>query len=138
MPAVTDTIISGPYLLAALLAVAAGAVSFASPCVVPLVPGYLAYLTSLVGAEAAVAVPAGGGGSGSGERVSLAVRSKAVTATALFVLGFTVVFLAQSVAGDGSPYATMLRTEADTVAPSRSAATWASPSPARAAIRYHL
>ena len=60
MPAVTDTVISGPYLLAALLAVAAGAVSFASPCVIPLVPGYLAYVTSLVGAQAAVAVPAGG------------------------------------------------------------------------------
>ena len=44
MPAVTDTVISGPYLLAALLALAAGAVSFASPCVIPLVPGYLAYL----------------------------------------------------------------------------------------------
>jgi len=58
MPAVTDTVISGPYLLAALLSLAAGAVSFASPCVIPLVPGYLAYLASLVGAEAAV-VPAG-------------------------------------------------------------------------------
>ena len=54
MPAVTDTVISGPYLLAALLALCAGAVSFASPCVIPLVPGYLSYLTSLVGAEAAV------------------------------------------------------------------------------------
>ena len=53
----TDTILTGPYLLAALLALAAGAVSFASPCVVPLVPGYLAYLASLVGAEAAVAAP---------------------------------------------------------------------------------
>ena len=51
MPAVTDTVISGPYLLAALLALAAGAVSFASPCVIPLVPGYLAYLASLVGAR---------------------------------------------------------------------------------------
>ena len=49
----TDTILTGPYLLAALLALAAGAVSFASPCVVPLVPGYLAYLASLVGAESA-------------------------------------------------------------------------------------
>src|SRR6478735_4455791 len=111
MPAVTDTIISGPYLLAALLAVAAGAVSFASPCVVPLVPGYLAYLTSLVGAEAAVAVPAGGAGAGTGERVSLAVRGKAVTATALFVLGFTVVFLAQSVAVIGFSRALLVNSE---------------------------
>jgi cytochrome c-type biogenesis protein len=111
MPAVTDTIISGPYLLAALLAMAAGAVSFASPCVVPLVPGYLAYLTSLVGAEAAVAVPAGPVGTASGVRVSLAVRGKAVTATALFVLGFTVVFLAQSVAVIGFSRALLVNSE---------------------------
>lgn len=100
MPALTDTVISGPYLLAALLALAAGAVSFASPCVIPLVPGYLAYLASLVGAEAAVttaAAPAGGSKPADAP-VSLAVRGRAVTATALFVLGFTVVFLAQSVA----------------------------------------
>ncbi len=112
MPALTDTIISGPYLLAALLAVAAGAVSFASPCVIPLVPGYLAYLASLVGAQAAVAVPSSGGsGSSSGERVSLAVRGKAVTATALFVLGFTVVFLAQSVAVIGFSRALLVNSE---------------------------
>ena len=132
MPAVTDTVISGPYLLAALLAVCAGAVSFASPCVIPLVPGYLSYLAGLVGAEAAVAtavptapivptVPAGTGRVPSpasspltpptsgppaprpelmstGRRVGLAVRSRAVLATALFVAGFTVVFVAQSVA----------------------------------------
>ena len=99
MPAVTDTVISGPYLLAALLSLAAGAVSFASPCVIPLVPGYLAYLASLVGAEAAV-VPAGRAPDAAkpAAPIGLAVRSRAVTATALFVLGFTLVFLAQSVA----------------------------------------
>lgn len=115
MPAVTDTVISGPYLLAALLAVAAGAVSFASPCVIPLVPGYLAYLASLVGIEstAATAIARGAAGRGTGpeERVSLAVRSRAVTATALFVLGFTVVFLAQSVAVIGFSRALLLNTE---------------------------
>jgi len=114
MPAVTDTVISGPYLLAALLAVAAGAVSFASPCVVPLVPGYLAYLASLVGIEstAAASIAAGTGrGDGSDKRVPLAVRSKAVTATALFVLGFTVVFLAQSVAVIGFSRALLLNSE---------------------------
>lgn len=96
----TDTVISGPYLLAALLSLAAGAVSFASPCVIPLVPGYLAYLTSLVGAEAAVATPARVPGAPQQARaaVPLAIRSRAVTATGLFVLGFTVVFLVQSVA----------------------------------------
>jgi len=101
MPAVTDTVISGPYLLAAILSVAAGAVSFASPCVIPLVPGYLAYLASLVGIESTAAASIAGGArapAGSARQVTLAVRSKAVTATALFVLGFTVVFVAQSVA----------------------------------------
>lgn len=111
----TDTILTGPYLLAALLAVAAGVVSFASPCVVPLVPGYLAYLASLVGAESAVAGASAAGGSavrdGAAEggavrgvaanevrtEVSVGVRTRAVLATCLFVLGFTVVFLAQSV-----------------------------------------
>jgi hypothetical protein len=43
--------ISGPLLLAGLLAITAGAVSFASPCCLPLVPGYLAYLAGLVGAQ---------------------------------------------------------------------------------------
>lgn len=53
MGGVTDTVISGPFALAGLLALAAGLVSFASPCVVPLVPGYLSYLAGLVGAETA-------------------------------------------------------------------------------------
>ncbi|HSK60115.1 MAG TPA: cytochrome c biogenesis protein CcdA, partial [Actinomycetospora sp.] len=48
----TEVATSGPVLLAVLLSVAAGVVSFASPCVVPLVPGYLAYLAGLVGADA--------------------------------------------------------------------------------------
>ncbi|GGM04033.1 cytochrome c biogenesis CcdA family protein [Nakamurella endophytica] len=102
----TDTVLDGPFLVAALLAVAAGAVSFASPCVVPLVPGYLSYLASLVGAEgAAVPVAAGRGGArpattgaagGARRRAAVALRTRAVGATALFVVGFTLVFLAQS------------------------------------------
>jgi cytochrome c-type biogenesis protein len=76
----TGVAVSGPLLLATGLAVLAGAVSFASPCVVPLVPGYLAYLTGLVGAE------------GNGQR-----RGRVVGAVALFVLGFSVVFIASVV-----------------------------------------
>lgn len=72
----TEIAISGPLLLAAGLAVLAGAVSFASPCVVPLVPGYLAYLAGLVGAD---------GG---------AKRGRVLGAVSLFVLGFSVVFTA--------------------------------------------
>jgi cytochrome c-type biogenesis protein len=48
----TQTVTSGPVLLALGLSLVAGLVSFASPCVVPLVPGYLAYLAGLVGATA--------------------------------------------------------------------------------------
>jgi cytochrome c-type biogenesis protein len=135
----TDTILTGPYLLAALLALAAGAVSFASPCVVPLVPGYLAYLASLVGAESAVAAtapPASGtaasgtaasgaaasgaaasGAAASGVRTNVTakipngVRTRAVLATCLFVLGFTVVFLAQSVVVVGLSRAVLTNTD---------------------------
>jgi cytochrome c-type biogenesis protein len=84
---ITDTVTSGPFLVAAALSVAAGVVSFASPCVLPLVPGYLSYLVGLVGAEE---TDGGGGGK------QTVVRTRAVRATALFVLGFTVVFLAES------------------------------------------
>lgn len=86
------TVTTGPLLLAAVVAVAAGAVSFASPCVVPLVPGYLAYLAGLVGADAPAvrvheldAAKAQAGSARSG-------RWRAAGAAALFVLGFTVVF----------------------------------------------
>jgi cytochrome c-type biogenesis protein len=82
----TELVISGPLLLAAGVAVLAGAVSFASPCVVPLVPGYLAYLTGLVGADGDLA----DGDTTSG-------RGRVLGAVALFVLGFSVVFTASVV-----------------------------------------
>ena len=63
MDSTTTLAVSGPLLVAALVAALAGAVSFASPCVVPLVPGYLAYLAGLVGADAPPAT-AGRGRSG--------------------------------------------------------------------------
>lgn len=47
----SDLVMSGPLVLAALLAVAAGLVSFISPCVLPLVPGYLSYVAGMSGAE---------------------------------------------------------------------------------------
>ncbi|TCP53120.1 cytochrome c-type biogenesis protein [Tamaricihabitans halophyticus] len=85
MNAVTELATSGPLLLAAGIALLAGAISFASPCVVPLVPGYLAYLAGLVGADA----PAVGADEGRKRG-----RGKLVGATALFIAGFTVVFAA--------------------------------------------
>ena len=45
--AFADAASQGPILLALLAAAAAGLVSFASPCVIPLVPGYVSYLTGI-------------------------------------------------------------------------------------------
>jgi len=70
---------SGPLLLAAGVALLAGMVSFASPCVVPLVPGYLAYLAALVGADTP------------DENNK---KAKVLGAVGLFILGFTLVFAA--------------------------------------------
>ncbi|WP_024446027.1 cytochrome c biogenesis CcdA family protein [Mycolicibacterium iranicum] len=79
---------TGPLLLAMGLAALAGLVSFASPCVVPLVPGYLSYLAAVVGVEdrpgAAVALKG--------------ARLRVAGAAALFVAGFTVVFVLGTVA----------------------------------------
>lgn len=52
---VSQLVLSGPLLLAVLIAVAAGAVSFFSPCCLPLVPGYLSYVAGQSGAEAETA-----------------------------------------------------------------------------------
>ncbi|MBB5910667.1 cytochrome c biogenesis CcdA family protein [Actinoalloteichus hymeniacidonis] len=105
-----EFVISGPLVLAMGVAALAGLVSFASPCVVPLVPGYLAYLAGLVGAEAPETrpVPAGGvveAGSAtatpaapdSDGRPSRSGRLRVAGAAGLFVLGFTVVFLFSTV-----------------------------------------
>src|SRR6202161_134724 len=47
---VQSLVLSGPLLLAIPVAAAAGAVTFLSPCVLPLVPGYLSYITGMSGA----------------------------------------------------------------------------------------
>ncbi len=79
-----STAASGPIVLALVACAAAGLISFASPCVVPLVPGYLSYLAGLVGAEAPpVRV---------GDKPSRG-RGRVAGAALLFVLGFTVVFV---------------------------------------------
>ena len=48
-----DTVITGSLLLAIPVSFAAGVVSFLSPCVLPLVPGYLSFMTGLTGADLA-------------------------------------------------------------------------------------
>ncbi|MDX5962094.1 cytochrome c biogenesis CcdA family protein [Rhodococcus opacus] len=77
---------AGPLLLALGACVLAGLVSFASPCVVPLVPGYLSYLAGVSGAATPALTPGDARAAG-GERWRVA------GAAALFVTGFTVVFV---------------------------------------------
>lgn len=69
--------VSGSMLLAVPVALLAGLVSFFSPCVVPLLPGYLSYATGLGAAEVR-----------NGAR-----RSRLLLGSVLFVLGFTVIFV---------------------------------------------
>lgn len=75
---IDDIIANGAILLAIALAFAAGMIAFASPCVLPLAPGYLSFVTGLTGAELA-----------DGERG----RGRVLAGSALFVLGFSVVFV---------------------------------------------
>ncbi|KOV59993.1 cytochrome C biogenesis protein ResC [Streptomyces sp. AS58] len=70
------TVLDGALLVALPLALLGGLVSFFSPCVLPLVPGYLSYVTGVTGSDLAEAR-----------------RGRMVTGASLFVLGFTVVFV---------------------------------------------
>ncbi|BDH08502.1 MULTISPECIES: cytochrome c biogenesis CcdA family protein [Streptomyces] len=71
-----ETVLNGALLLALPVAVLGGLVSFFSPCVLPLVPGYLSYVTGVTGTDLADAR-----------------RGRMATGAILFVLGFTVVFV---------------------------------------------
>src|SRR3982750_920481 len=70
----------GSLVLAIPVALVAGLVSFFSPCVIPLLPGYLSYVTGLSGAD----IVAGGGDK---------VRGRMVAGVGLFVLGFALVYV---------------------------------------------
>src|SRR5215831_11122006 len=145
-------VLSGPLILAVPVAAAAGAVTFLSPCVLPLVPGYLSYVAGMSGVDAQASPAAGNdrpagtggtaaagstvaagsaaaadgavaadgtaakpgpapgaGGSGGGTAVKAPAatvaaspgRPRTVTGTALFVLGFSVVFATEGVAFGG-------------------------------------
>ena len=124
---IASVIDGGSLLLAAPVAIAAGALSFASPCVLPLVPGYLSYVTGMSavdaqdtqarkaraalaqGAAAPAMATAGGGGGGGGVAVAgtaviaqprpgPGLRGRTVLGAALFVLGFTAVFVSAGAA----------------------------------------
>lgn len=71
-----EIVLDSSILLAAPIALLAGLVSFLSPCVLPLVPGYLGYVTGLSGVE-----------------LHERSRSRMVLGATLFVLGFSVVFV---------------------------------------------
>jgi cytochrome c-type biogenesis protein len=114
----TEIAAAGPVLVALGVCVLAGLVSFASPCVVPLVPGYLSYLAAVVGVSPEDTGDPTRRNSRSGEQVreesaktsistNAAVtrgsaarqeRLRVAGAAALFVAGFTAVFVLGTVA----------------------------------------
>ena len=71
-----EAILNGSLLLAIPVALLAGLVSFLSPCVLPLVPGYLGYVTGLTGVD-----------------LQKQKRGRMLAGIGLFVLGFSVVFV---------------------------------------------
>jgi len=71
-----NTVTQGSLFIAILISFSAGLISFLSPCVLPLVPGYLSFIT------------------GFGLNANKSIRkSKALIATLLFIAGFTFVFV---------------------------------------------
>lgn len=78
-----ELVTSGNLLLAVPIALLAGLISFASPCILPLVPGYLGYVGGFAGT-------AGGDNSAVTARTN---RNRLVLGVLLFVLGFSVVFV---------------------------------------------
>ena len=80
MPGVGELVGDGQLLIALPIALFAGLLSFLSPCILPLVPGYLGYVGGLSG--------------GNGRRD----RSRLVLGVSLFILGFMIVFVATNAA----------------------------------------
>jgi cytochrome c-type biogenesis protein len=72
----TGVVLDGSLLLAVPIAVLAGLVSFASPCVLPLVPGYLGYVTGLTGVD-----------------LEQQRRGRMLLGVCLFIAGFTAVYV---------------------------------------------
>jgi cytochrome c-type biogenesis protein len=93
MTGFTEIAAAGPLLVALGVCLLAGLVSFASPCVVPLVPGYLSYLAAVVGVSDEVDRPEAGA-----VKAPPAVRWRVAGSAALFVAGFTTVFVLGTVA----------------------------------------
>lgn len=103
----------GSLLLAMVVAALVGLISFASPCCLPLIPGYVSYVAGLAGSELTAAAPSSNESSGTVARATPRVDESTVTSTAtartptvvapsrrrllagslLFVAGFSVVFV---------------------------------------------
>jgi len=84
---VSEIVLSGPLVAALALAALAGLVSFASPCVLPLVPGFLGYITGMPPATGSATAGPG--------------RRRLLVGAALFVTGFSLVFITMGVAVTG-------------------------------------
>ena len=100
---VGDIVLSGPLVVAMLIALAAGAVSFFSPCCLPLVPGYLSYVAGIAGSETTqrpsdACRERDQDAGGSGVRATAVRqrrsghRSRTLLGAVLFVIGFSAVF----------------------------------------------
>lgn len=83
---IAETVFSGSVFLAAPIALLAGFLSFASPCVLPLVPGYISYMTGLSHRELLDA------------EHSVKTRSRLIIGTSGFVLGFSLLFVSYGIA----------------------------------------
>jgi cytochrome c-type biogenesis protein len=124
MSGAAQLVTSGPLILALPVAAAAGAVTFLSPCCLPLVPGYLSFVTGMAGASgspgspgspstsavvaaastASSAAPSGAVAVASppvGSMPAPPPRLRVVAGTALFVLGFSLVFVTYGAALGG-------------------------------------
>ena len=76
MDSISTIVSSGSLLIALPIAFAAGLLAFLNPCVLPLAPGYISYITGLTGAE-----------------ISEGRKGRVLLGSILFVLGFSVVFV---------------------------------------------
>ncbi|WP_454296186.1 cytochrome c biogenesis CcdA family protein [Salana multivorans] len=77
-----ETVLSGPLLVALPVAALAGLVSFASPCVLPLVPGYLGYVGGMTGSDLGA--------------VEGRAKRRLLVGVLMFIAGFSVVFVGLS------------------------------------------
>lgn len=105
-----DLVTDGSLVIAVAVAALVGLISFASPCVLPLVPGYLAYVAGLSGAQSTTPAPhrqvpgSSGAAAAAGAvilRRATGGRGRVLAGAGLFVAGFTVVFMSFGAAFGG-------------------------------------